>query len=173
MYIIISERDHQSRFDAWDWALRDDALGWPWGMGWGGRWERGSGWGTHVHPWLIHVNVWQNPPQYCKVISLQLKEKKKKNEMKRNDKCVVDRVILPSPRFVHSLTPRTSKYVSCCLVAKSFPNLLRPHQTPLSLVFPRQEYWSGSPFPSPGDLPDPGMEPASPALQAHSLAVSY
>jgi len=29
-------------------------------MGWGGRWEGGSGWGTHVHPWLIHVNVWQN-----------------------------------------------------------------------------------------------------------------
>ena len=29
--------------------------------------------GTHVHPWLIHVNVWQKPPQYCKVISLQLK----------------------------------------------------------------------------------------------------
>ena len=26
---------------------------------------RGSGWGTHVHPWLIHVNVWQKPPQYC------------------------------------------------------------------------------------------------------------
>ena len=44
-------------------------------MGWGGRWEGGSGQGTHVHPWLIHVNVWQNP-QYCKVISLQLKLKK-------------------------------------------------------------------------------------------------
>ena len=29
--------------------------------------------GTHVHPWLIHVDVWQNPPQYYKVISLQLK----------------------------------------------------------------------------------------------------
>ena len=39
--------------------------------GWNGEGE--SGWGTHVHPWLIHVNVWQNPPQYCKVISLQLK----------------------------------------------------------------------------------------------------
>ena len=39
--------------------------------GWDG--EGGSGWGTHVHPWLIHVNVWQKPPQYCKVISLQLK----------------------------------------------------------------------------------------------------
>ena len=33
----------------------------------------GSGWGTHAHPWLIHVNVWQNPLQYWKVISLQLK----------------------------------------------------------------------------------------------------
>ena len=30
------------------------------GMGWGGRWEGGSGWGTHVHPWRIQVNVWQN-----------------------------------------------------------------------------------------------------------------
>ena len=38
--------------------------------GWDG--EGGSGWGTHVHPWLIHVNVCQKPPQYCKVISLQL-----------------------------------------------------------------------------------------------------
>ena len=45
---------------------------------WGGRWEAGSGWGTHVHPWLIHVNVWQKPPQYCKVITLRLKFKKKK-----------------------------------------------------------------------------------------------
>ena len=41
-------------------------------MGWGGRWEGGSGWGTHVNPWLIHVNVWQKPLQYCKVISFQL-----------------------------------------------------------------------------------------------------
>ena len=40
---------------------------------WGGRWEGGSGWGTYVNPWLIHVNVWQKPLQYFKVISLQLK----------------------------------------------------------------------------------------------------
>ena len=39
--------------------------------GWGG--EGGSGWGTQVHSWLIHVNVWQKPLQYGKVISLQLK----------------------------------------------------------------------------------------------------
>ena len=35
--------------------------------------------------------------------------------------------------------------------------------------FSRKEYWSGLPFPSPGDLPDPGVEPRSPALQADSL----
>ena len=37
-------------------------------------------------------------------------------------------------------------------------------QAPLSMEFFRQEYWSGLPFPSPGDLPDPGIEPMSPAL---------
>ena len=46
----------------------DDPERWDWG----GRWEGGSGWGTHVHLWVIHVNVWQNPPQHCKVISFQL-----------------------------------------------------------------------------------------------------
>ena len=38
------------------------------------------------------------------------------------------------------------------------------HQVPLSMEFSRQEYWSGLPFPSPEDLLDPGIEPASPAL---------
>ena len=52
--------------------LRAGAVGCPRGMGWGGRWEGGSGWGKHVNPWLIHVNVWQKPLKYCKVISLQL-----------------------------------------------------------------------------------------------------
>ena len=61
--------------------LRAGALGWPRGMGWGRRWEGGSGRGTHINPWLIHVNVWQKPLQYCKVISLQLtKIKGKKKE---------------------------------------------------------------------------------------------
>ena len=53
-------------------VLRAGELGGPRGMGWGGRREKGSGWGTHVNPWLIHVSVWQKPLQYCKVISLQL-----------------------------------------------------------------------------------------------------
>ena len=42
-------------------------------------------------------------------------------------------------------------------------------EAPLSLEFSRQEYWGGLPFPSPGDLPDPGVETGSPALQADSL----
>ena len=53
------------------------------------------------------------------------------------------------------------------------PTLATPwtvaHQAPLSMGFSRQEYWSGLPFPSPGDLPNPGIEPRSPALQPNSL----
>ena len=43
------------------------------------------------------------------------------------------------------------------------------HQAPLSMGFSRQEYWSGLPSPSPGDLPDPGFERRSPTLQANTL----
>ena len=59
------------------------------------------------------------------------------------------------------------------LVAKSCLTLATPWtaacQAPLSIGFFRQEYWSGLPFPSPGDLPNPGIEPGSSALQADSL----
>ena len=59
------------------------------------------------------------------------------------------------------------------LVAKPCPILATPwtvtHQAPLSVGFPRQEYWSGLPFLSPEDLPNSGIEPRSPALQADSL----
>ena len=65
-------------------VLRAGALGRPRGMGWGGRWEGGSGWGIHVNPWLIHVNVWQKPLQYGKIISLQLiKINEKKNHYRK------------------------------------------------------------------------------------------
>ena len=43
------------------------------------------------------------------------------------------------------------------------------HQAPLSMEFSRQEYWSGLPFPSPRDLPDPGIKPGSSTLQADVL----
>ena len=58
------------------WMHETSAQGWYTGKtqrdGVEGKWEGGSGWGTHVDTWLIHVTVWQNPLQYCKVISLQL-----------------------------------------------------------------------------------------------------
>ena len=65
-------------------VLGAGALARPRGMGWGGRRKGESEWGTHVNPWLIHVNVWQKQLQYCKAISLQLikiNEKKKKKEL--------------------------------------------------------------------------------------------
>ena len=59
------------------------------------------------------------------------------------------------------------------LVAQSCLTLVRPltvaHQAPLSMEFSRQEYCSGRPFPSPGDLPHPGIKLGSPALQVDSL----
>ena len=65
-------------------------------------------------------------------------------------------------------------------VSKSCQSICDPwtvaHQAPLSMGFPRQEYWSGLPFPPPGDLPDPGIEPASPSYctwQVDSLPRSY
>ena len=68
-------------------------------------------------------------------------------------------------------------YVCVCLVTQSCPTLSDPmavaHQAALSMGFPRQEHWSQLPFPSPGDFPDSGIEPTSPALQAYSLPLSY
>ena len=63
-----------------------------------------------------------------------------------------------------------------CMHAKSPQSCLTPvtlwpvaRQAPLSMGFSRPEYWSGWPFPSPGDLPNPGIEPMCPTLQADSL----
>ena len=79
MYITIFEIDDQSKFDVWNRALKAGALGQPRGMVWGGRREEGSGWGTRVYLWRIHVDIWQN--QYNIV---KFKNKAKKIFKQRN-----------------------------------------------------------------------------------------
>ena len=64
----------------------------------------------------------------------------------------VSQSVQPLSRVQLFATPRTVAY-----------------QAPPSMGFSKQECWSGLPFPSPGDLPDPGIEPRSPALQADAL----
>ena len=63
-----------------------------------------------------------------------------------------------------------SESVNCSVMSDSFvtPWTIACH-TPLSIVFSRQEYWSGLPFPSPGDLPDPGIKPGFLIFRADSL----
>ena len=67
-------------------------------------------------------------------------------------------------RSIPQIISRTHFVVfSRSVVSNSFATTVA-RQTPLFMGFPRQEYWSGLPFPSPGDLPDPGIEPVSPVL---------
>ena len=82
-------------------------------------------------------------------------------------------------------TVHTRRRMSMCVLrafcvhvcAQSYPTLCDPtdvaRQAHLAMDFPRQEYWSGRPFPPPGDLPDPGIKPPSPVLQAHSSPRSH
>ena len=105
-------------------VLRAGALGRTRGIGWRGRWEGRSGWGIHVHPWLIHVNVWQKPLQYCKVISLQLikiKKNKKVSVFSMSSSSFLPSFIFMFNLIILSLSARTdqlhfSSYViKCCL----------------------------------------------------------
>ena len=77
----------------------------------------------------------------------------------------------------HSLLPTVinptflvrASYSGSSVVSDSATTWTVAHQAPRSMGFSRQKCWSGLPFPSPGDLPDPGMEPVSPALQTDCL----
>ena len=67
------------------------------------------------------------------------------------------------------VTPQKVKVKSLSRVRLFATLLTVAHQASPSMGFSRQEYWSGVPFPSPGDLPDPGIELRSPALEADTL----
>ena len=83
--------------------------------------------------------------------------------------------LLPAHIFVREREEAGSGGGGGGLVAKSCPTLATPQtvarQAPLSMGCSRQEYCSGLPFPSPGNLPNPGIKPGSPALQADSSPV--
>ena len=97
-------------------ALGPGALGRPRGIGWRGRWERGSGWGTHVNPWLFHFNVWQN--------SLQIKKKEKKKKRKWGNSYKVPRTV-----------PEIVKRLKCWLSSLSLTGILSPNLVSLYLCF--------------------------------------
>ena len=74
----------------------------------------------------------------------------------------------------------SNRYLHCYVHAQSLSCVrvfattrIVAHQALLSMGFPRQEHWNGLPIPSQGDLPNPGIQPVSPALQADSLPLSH
>ena len=151
-------------------VFRAGALGRPRGMGWRGRQEGGSGWGTHVNPWLIHGNVRQKTLQYCKVISLQIiKINGKKNKNKtitssvQFSRTVMSDSLRPMDCMQHARPPCPSptpwnspKFMSIELVMPSnhlilcCPLLLLPSIFPSIRVFSNEsalcirwpKYWS-------------------------------
>ena len=80
----------------------------------------------------------------------------------------------PPQAFAHTVP---CKRVNVCSVTQLYPTLWTvARQAPLPMEFSRQEYWSRLPFPPPGDLPDPKIEPTSPvspALQADALLLNH
>ena len=79
---------------------------------------------------------------------------------------ILEWIVMPS--FSYSLHEvKGSEFAQSCPTLCYLMDCSPP--TPPSMGFSRQEYWSGLPFPSPGDLPDPGIEPRSPTLRADAL----
>ena len=110
------------------------------------------------------------------IYSVRIKKKKKKNLLKISRFLLILTTnpgnLLNFSKFL-LLLPGTLAILSSQHSSQSCVRLFATpwtvaHQAPLSVEFSRQEYWSGLPFPSTGDLPDPGIEPRSPALQADS-----
>ena len=78
-------------------------------------------------------------------------------------------VFISAAKWFRYIYTHTWWWFSCSVMSDSATPWTIACQGPLSVGFPRQEYWSRLPFPSPGDLPNPGIKPGSPALQADSL----
>ena len=94
----------------------------------------------------------------CVCVCVCVRERGRKRERERERETFCRCFNIKRPSVSHSVI-RVWLFVTRWTVA---------HQAPLSMEFSRQEYWSGLAFPSPGDLPVPGMEPSSPTFQAYS-----
>ena len=102
---------------------------------------------------LVHDQGWNLGPLHWKRGVLTTGEPEKSPAL-----------VFKSTLFVLSLFSHVLLFVTPWTVA---------HQAPLSMGFSRQEHWSGLPFPPPGDLPDPGIQPTSSALQVDSLLLGH
>ena len=107
MYNIIYQTSRQSRFDAGYWMLGAGVLGRPRGMVWWGRREEGSGWGTHVYLWRIHVDVWQNQYNIVNLKNKIKKKSKKKKKKKAQSPALAD--AFHHPETMHAW----AKWMSC------------------------------------------------------------
>jgi len=133
--------NHQSRFDAGYRRLGAGALGWPRGMVWGGRWEGGSGWGTRVHLWQMHVDVWQDQISRS-VVSDSLRPHESQHS----------RPPCPSPTpIVHSDSHPSSQWCHPAISSSVVPFSSCPKSLPASESFPMRtlrmrwpKYWSFS-----------------------------
>ena len=141
--------------------------------------------GIHVSLRLIHVEIWQKTTKFCEAIILQLKKKALSSKLFMVTWYAAVHGVAKGEAWLSNWTTFLVKNLSnhhysnkerkkvkvkllrhVRLFATSWPVA---HQAPPSTGFSRQEYWRELPFPSPGDLPDPGIEPVSPALQADAL----
>ena len=117
--------------------------------------------------WAVYVNLWYSMGTQSKLLV--------------TINCYKNHSTLASMHYIYPFWPLDSEISSCvlqyeevkCQSLCSAQLFATPwaaaHQTPLSMGFSRQGYWSGLPFPSPGDRPNPAIEPRSAALQADSL----
>ena len=143
MCITICEIDHQSRFNAWDRALRAGALGWPWGMGWGGRRIQDGG-HVYSHGWFMSAAAesLQSCPTPCDPIDGS------------PPGCPVPGIL--QARTLEWVAISFSNAWKWKVKVKSLSPVrllatpwIAAYQAPPSMGFSRQEYWSGVPLPSP------------------------
>ena len=116
---------------------------------------------THLFP----PNILQRKQEYI----IEKRQSSKSGAWKPGKLCVKKQNKNEIRTFFHMIDKKEKKVKSLCHVQLFMTSWTVAYQAPPFMGFSRQEYWSGLLFPSPGDLPDPGIEPGSPALQADTL----